>query len=98
MPANSFECVSLPWRDSKSKVCYKARFQSLPTNQLRLGYRRPASLPGFLRSNEPRVREVRQNDFSALEMHCVKLIWRSLGKVTHIATRAFESDYASPPK
>lgn len=76
MPANSFTSRVCLFLGETRRVRFAIRRVFKPRRRIkfRLGYRGPASLPSFLRSDEPRLRKVRKNDFSALEMHCVKLI------------------------
>lgn len=42
--------------------------------------------------------DVERNDFTAPQMHGVKLVWGNSGQVAHVPVRAFKSNYTSSPK
>jgi hypothetical protein len=65
---------------------------------LALSYCSPASPRGFRIRRKNAIVEVQANNLSAHQMHGVKLVWGTPGKVAHVTARAFQSNYASSPK
>jgi hypothetical protein len=60
--------------------------------------RGPASSPQFWSRMERTLGEIEGNNFPAHQMHGVKLVGGAQGEVGHMPARAFQSNYASPPK
>jgi hypothetical protein len=58
----------------------------------------PASSPQFWSRMERTLGKIKGNNFPAYQMHGVKLVGGTQGEVGHMPARAFESNYASPPK
>jgi hypothetical protein len=65
---------------------------------LALSCRGPASSPQFWSGIERTMGEIEGNNFPAHQMHGVKLVGGTQGEVGHMPARAFQSNYASPPK
>jgi hypothetical protein len=65
-----------------------------------LGRRRlsPATPPQLRGPLECASLEVQGDNFPVHHVHSVELVLGAPGQINHVKTRAFESNYASPPK